>query len=70
MNEQFPRPPFRDQPQPMPGSTEAMDPKPDHGEDSYKGSGRLQEMKVVITGGDSGIAGRWRVPMPGKALTC
>ncbi|GEP11935.1 SDR family oxidoreductase [Methylobacterium gnaphalii] len=39
----------------MPGSTVAMDPRPDHGETSYKGSGRLAGKKAVITGGDSGI---------------
>jgi NAD(P)-dependent dehydrogenase (short-subunit alcohol dehydrogenase family) len=49
------QPPFRDQPQQMPGSEEAMNPKPDYGEDSYKGSGRLKDKKAVITGGDSGI---------------
>lgn len=43
------------QPPPMPGSTDAMQPRPDHGETSYKGSGRLRSMKAVITGGDSGI---------------
>jgi NAD(P)-dependent dehydrogenase (short-subunit alcohol dehydrogenase family) len=32
-----------------------MDPRPDHGETSYRGSGRLKGMKAVITGGDSGI---------------
>lgn len=53
--EAFPKPPFPDQPQPMPGSTRAMDPKPDHGETSYKGSGRLEGKKAIITGGDSGI---------------
>ncbi|AWI88155.1 NAD(P)-dependent oxidoreductase [Methylobacterium sp. DM1] len=53
--EAFPKPPFPDQPQPMPGSTRAMDPKPDHGETSYKGSGRLEGKKTIITGGDSGI---------------
>ncbi|MBB5712987.1 SDR family oxidoreductase [Sphingomonas xinjiangensis] len=51
----FPKPPFPDQPQPIPGSTAAMDPKPDHGEESYRGSGRLAGKKAVITGGDSGI---------------
>ncbi len=50
-----PKPPFPSQKQPMPGSTEAMKPRPDHGETSYKGSGRLKGMKAVITGGDSGI---------------
>jgi NAD(P)-dependent dehydrogenase (short-subunit alcohol dehydrogenase family) len=39
----------------MPGSSAAMDPQPDYGEDSYKGSGRLQDKKAVITGADSGI---------------
>ncbi|CAO4176544.1 SDR family oxidoreductase [Methylorubrum populi] len=53
--ESFPKPPFPDQPQPMPGSTRAMDPKPDHGETSYKGSGRLEGKKAIITGADSGI---------------
>jgi hypothetical protein len=55
MTEDFPQPPFPDQPQEMPGSTEAMTPRPDHGEESYKGSGRLTGKKAVITGGDSGI---------------
>src|SRR4249919_422078 len=50
-----PKPPFPKQPQPMPGSTKAMDPTPDHGERSYKGSGRLAGKKAIITGGDSGI---------------
>lgn len=53
--EAFPKPPFPDQPQPMPGTTRAMDPKPDHGETSYRGSGRLEGKKAIITGGDSGI---------------
>ena len=51
----YPRPPFPDQRQPMPGKTAAMNPTPDHGETSYKGSGRLNGKKAVITGGDSGI---------------
>jgi hypothetical protein len=55
MTDQYAEPPFPDQPQDMPGTTEAMTPRPDHGEDSYKGSGRLQDKKAVITGGDSGI---------------
>ena len=52
---QYPRPPFPSQRQPMPGKTAAMSPAPDHGEISYKGSGRLNGKKAVITGGDSGI---------------
>ena len=55
MNVGFPKPPFEAQQQPMPGLTEAMRPRPDHGEDSYKGSGRLKDKKVLLTGGDSGI---------------
>jgi hypothetical protein len=51
----YPKSPFAGQKQPMPGSTDAMQPRPDHGEKSYKGSGRLKGMKAVITGGDSGI---------------
>ena len=51
----FPKPPFAKQQQPMPGYDEKMDPPPDHGETSYKGSGRLAGKKAVITGGDSGI---------------
>src|SRR4051795_3648596 len=55
MSEDLPKPPFPDQQQPMPGSSAAMDPQPDYGETSYKGSGRLADKKAVITGGDSGI---------------
>jgi len=51
----FPKPPYPAQQQPMPGSTEQMDPVPDHGENSYKGSGRLTGKRAIITGGDSGI---------------
>ena len=50
-----PIPPYPSQSQAMPGSTSAMDPRPDHGETTYKGSGRLAGKKAVITGGDSGI---------------
>ncbi|MCX7319093.1 MAG: SDR family oxidoreductase [Hyphomicrobiales bacterium] len=55
MTTAYPTPPFPSQKQPMPGSTEAMQPRPDHGEKSYVGSGRLKGMKAIITGGDSGI---------------
>jgi NAD(P)-dependent dehydrogenase (short-subunit alcohol dehydrogenase family) len=54
MNE-HPRPPFAKQQQPMPGRTGAMRPQPDHGEQTYRGSGKLKGKKAVITGGDSGI---------------
>lgn len=49
------RPPFPEQDQDHPGSTEAMDPRPDHGEDTYHGHDRLQGRKALVTGGDSGI---------------
>lgn len=54
MNER-PKPPFPPQAQPMPGVTGRMDPVPDHGEASYRGSNRLAGRKAVITGADSGI---------------
>ncbi|WP_434385997.1 SDR family oxidoreductase [Melittangium boletus] len=50
-----PRPPFPAQQQPWPGLASKMDPRPDHGEKSYVGSGRLRGRKALITGGDSGI---------------
>jgi NAD(P)-dependent dehydrogenase (short-subunit alcohol dehydrogenase family) len=43
------------QEQQHPGSGEAMDPQPDHGEETYRGSGKLRDRRAVITGGDSGI---------------
>src|SRR5258707_10527033 len=52
---EYPKPPYPSQKQPMPGSTSKMDPRPDHGETSYKGSGRLKGRKALITGGDSGM---------------
>lgn len=51
----FPQPPFDPQQQPVPGSIFEMTPRPDHGEDSYRGTRRLAGRKALITGGDSGI---------------
>src|SRR5215213_926787 len=51
----FPKPPFPAQKQREPGRSYAMDPVPDYGENSYKGSCRLQGKSAVITGADSGI---------------
>ena len=51
----YPRPPFAAQPQSFPGKTGRMRPEPDHGEQSYKGSGRLAGKAALVTGGDSGI---------------
>jgi len=50
-----PKPPFPEQQQGVPGATDQMQPRPDHGEQSYKGSGRLEGMAALITGADSGI---------------
>jgi NAD(P)-dependent dehydrogenase (short-subunit alcohol dehydrogenase family) len=52
---QYPEPPFPRQPQPAPGLAAKMTPRPDHGEVSYAGSGKLVDRKALITGGDSGI---------------
>ncbi|MET0231446.1 MAG: SDR family oxidoreductase [Rhodanobacteraceae bacterium] len=51
----YTKPPFAEQSQPWPGLASRMNPKPDHGETSYKGRGRLTGRKALITGGDSGI---------------
>src|SRR5215211_1435938 len=53
--EQYSKPPFPEQDQPIPGTEAQMTPKADHGETSYKGSGKLAGRKAIITGGDSGI---------------
>ncbi len=51
----YPVPPVSEQSQPWPCLASKMDPRPDHGEKSYKGSGRLAGRKALITGGDSGM---------------
>jgi len=51
----YPRPPFQNQSQPWPGLAGKMTPRPDHGETTYRGSGRLTGRKALVTGGDSGI---------------
>jgi len=53
--EKYPQPPFPKQDQPAPGTEEQLRPLADHGELSYKGSGKLDGKKAIITGGDSGI---------------
>jgi NAD(P)-dependent dehydrogenase (short-subunit alcohol dehydrogenase family) len=53
--EKYPKPPFKRQSQPWPGLASRMEPRPDHGEKSYRGSGRLTGRKALITGGDSGM---------------
>src|ERR1700684_655850 len=51
----YPKPPFPEQHQPWPGLAAKMQPRPDHGERSYRGAGRLKGRKALITGGDSGM---------------
>jgi NAD(P)-dependent dehydrogenase (short-subunit alcohol dehydrogenase family) len=51
----YPAPPFPSQSQPWPGLAGRMEPRPDHGETSYVGSGRLMGRKALVTGGDSGM---------------
>src|ERR1700678_1347613 len=51
----YPHPPFKRQSQPWPGLVSKMEPRPDHGEETYRGSGRLRGRKALITGGDSGM---------------
>src|SRR5438105_2985403 len=53
--DEYAKPPFPKQKQPMPGRTSAMRPRPDHGEETYRGCGKLNGKKAVITGADSGI---------------
>jgi len=53
--DKYPKPPYKRQSQPWPGLASKRDPRPDHGETSYKGSGRLAGRKALITGGDSGM---------------
>lgn len=54
-NDKYPKPPFKRQKQDWPGLACRMEPPPDHGEGSYRGSGRLVGRKALITGGDSGM---------------
>jgi NAD(P)-dependent dehydrogenase (short-subunit alcohol dehydrogenase family) len=52
---QYPEPPFPEQQQEPPGTEADLEPKADHGEETYLGSGRLTDRVALITGGDSGI---------------
>jgi NAD(P)-dependent dehydrogenase (short-subunit alcohol dehydrogenase family) len=51
----YPRPPFPKQEQQLPGGDWLLEPKPDHGEESYIGAGRLAGLATLVTGADSGI---------------
>jgi NAD(P)-dependent dehydrogenase (short-subunit alcohol dehydrogenase family) len=50
-----PRPPFPPQQQRPPGSDALLEPRADHGEESYRGYNRLQDKVALVTGADSGI---------------
>src|SRR5919202_5372845 len=52
---QGPKPEYSQEPIAPPGSVAEMTPQPDHGEESYRGLGRLTDSVALITGGDSGI---------------
>ncbi len=52
---EYPKPPQPEQQQPAPGLAKEMEPRPDHGEDTYVGSGRLEGRRAIVTGADSGI---------------
>jgi NAD(P)-dependent dehydrogenase (short-subunit alcohol dehydrogenase family) len=49
------KPPFKEAPQSPPGRTTEMNEKPDHGETSYRGTGKLRGKRALVTGADSGI---------------
>ncbi len=53
--EQYPQPEQPPEQLPHPGVEAEMEQRPDYGEDTYQGSGRLEGKRAVITGGDSGI---------------
>ncbi|RZJ24294.1 MAG: SDR family NAD(P)-dependent oxidoreductase, partial [Flavobacterium sp.] len=53
--ERYPAPPYQESRLDTPGHEADMQNKPDHGEESYKGSGKLKGRRAIITGGDSGI---------------
>jgi NAD(P)-dependent dehydrogenase (short-subunit alcohol dehydrogenase family) len=55
IQQEKPKPPFPEQQQATPGLESEMNPKPDYGENSYRGSGKLQGKVAIITGADSGI---------------
>ncbi|KQR70172.1 SDR family oxidoreductase [Pedobacter sp. Leaf176] len=54
-SKKYPEPPFPKQDQEAPGVEGMLQPSADHGEETYKGSGKLTGKKAIITGGDSGI---------------
>ena len=66
---QYPQPEFEKQPQSAPGLARDMRPKPDHGEESYHGFGRLAGRRAIVTGADSGIGRATRSPSRARGRT-
>lgn len=69
MQTAFPKPPFEAQPQPSPGSSSAMRPQPDYGEDSYAGTDRLKDKKVLLTAAIPGSGAMDRIDSDVLPLT-
>jgi hypothetical protein len=67
--DKYPKPPYKQQSQPWPRLASRMDPRPDHGEESYRGSGRLAGRKALITGGDSGMGRAAAIAYAARVLT-
>ena len=66
----YPEPPFPKQHQPMPGKTGAMKPVPDHGEQTYKGSGRLAGNVRSSRAAIVASVAPWQLPLHAKAPMC
>ena len=65
----YPRPPFKRQSQPWPGLASKMEPPPDHGEESYRGAGRLAGRKALISAAIRAWAEQLPLRTPGKERT-
>ena len=65
----YPRPPFEPQSQPWPGLAGKMTPRPDHGETSYRGSGKLLDARRWSLAAIRALAVPQRLPLPAKART-
>jgi hypothetical protein len=63
----YPEPPFKKQSQPWPSLASKVEPRPNHGETSYRGAGRLAGRKALITGSDSGMGRAAAIAYPAKA---
>ena len=65
--DQYPQPEFPEQELEYPGLESQMDPRPDYGRESYRGSGRLEGKAAILTGGDSGIGRAVALAFVGRA---